>query len=55
MVIRTDECDGFAMILCPCRTADTMHIVFGITRDIVVDDQRYIVHIDAAGNDIRSD
>ncbi len=42
----------FAGTLCACRTSDTVDIVFGVMRDIVVDDHRYIIDIDTTTDDI---
>ena len=36
------------------RTADAMHIIFGIVRHIEIDDQLDIVDVDAARHDVRS-
>ena len=55
LILVGDECDGGAVILGSGRTADAMDIVFGITRDVVIDDKRYVVHVDSAGYDISSD
>ena len=53
-VLVGDKSDGCAVVLGSGCTADAMDIVFGIARDVVVDDKRYIVHVDSAGHNIGS-
>ena len=55
LVLIGDEGDGRAVIFGSGCTADAMDIVFGITRDVVVDDKRDIVHIDSTGYNIGRD
>jgi hypothetical protein len=40
--------DGFAFVLRTCCAANAVYIIFGIAWYIVVDDQWYIVHINAS-------
>ena len=47
-IIRCDERQRVTAGLCACRSTDTMDIVFGIMRHIVIDDQWNIGHIDSA-------
>ena len=51
-IVGGDEGHGLAAVLCARRTADAVDIVFGIMRHVVVDDQWYIGHVNAAGHDI---
>ena len=51
-IIRADECDGCTFILGTRGTPDTVDIVLCVAWHIVVDDQRYIVHINASRDDI---
>ena len=37
------------------RAADAVHIVFGVVRNIKIDDQTYVVDVDAPGNDVGCD
>ena len=55
LVLVGDESDGSAVVLGTGGSADTMDIVFGVAGDVVVDDKRYIVHVDSAGDDIGGD
>ena len=54
-VLVGDKSDGCSVVLGSGCTADAMDIVFGIARDVVIDDKRYIVHINSAGYDIGGD
>ena len=54
-VLVGDKSDSCTVVLGSGCTADAMDIVFGVARDVVIDDKRYIVHIDSAGHDIGCD
>ena len=49
------EADGVADRLRTPRPADPMHVVFGLRREVEVDDVRDAVHIDAARGDVGRD
>ena len=53
LIVRRDQCHGFAAILCARRTTDAVHIVFGIVRHIIIDDQRQVRQVYSACHDIR--
>jgi hypothetical protein len=47
-IIGRDERERFAFVLRACRSADTMDVVLGVVRHIVVDDQRDVGHVNAS-------
>ena len=49
-----DECDGNAVALSACRTADAVDIVFNIARNVVVDDHLNVVDVYAACHNVGS-
>ena len=54
-IIGADEGHGLAAILCACGSSDAMDIILGVVGDVVVDDERYVRHIDTAGDDVGGD
>ena len=48
LVVDGNEGDGAAFGTCASGTADTVYIIFTIVRRIVVDDEAYVVDVDAA-------
>ena len=51
-IIRRDQRHGFAAVLRTCSTSDTMDIILGVVRHIIVNHQRYIGHINSAGHHV---
>ena len=47
-------CSRDPIVVGPCRTSDTVHIIFTIMRNVKVDNQADIVNVNAACHDIRS-
>ena len=45
----------FARLACAGGAPDAMHVVFRFVRQIVIDDHRQIVHVDAACGDVGCD
>ena len=54
-VFRRDQSDRVAHRLRPAGAADTMDVIFGLLRHIVIDDVRDPGDVDAAGGNIRGD
>src|SRR5205823_14297747 len=46
------ESESVADILRPASAPDTVHVIFGMLRHVVIDDVAYAVDVDAAGRDI---
>lgn len=53
--IRGTEGDGLPGGSGACRAADAVHIDFRFFRQIVVDDELHVFHVNAAGGDVRGD
>ena len=51
-IIGRDEGHGLAAILSACGSSDTMDVILGVVGHVVVDDERYVRHIDTACHDI---
>ena len=49
------KCKGSALSAGTAGSADTVHIVLDILRNIVIDDSFHIIHINTSGCHIRSD
>ena len=54
-IIGADEGHRLAAILCACGSSDTMDVILGVVGHVVVDDERYVRHIDTAGDDVGGD
>ena len=49
------KCKGSALSAGTAGSADTVHIILDILRNIVIDDSFHIIHINTSGRHIRSD
>jgi hypothetical protein len=47
-ILWSDQGDRFAFVFRTSSAADAVYVVFGIAWNVVVDDQWYIIHIDAS-------
>ena len=54
-IIGADEGHRLAAILCACGSSDPMDVILRVVGDVVVDDQRYVGDVDAAGDDVGGD
>ena len=52
MVRRGQEIDRLARSPCSCRTADAMDIIFGALRQVIINDQANMRHIEATCGEI---
>jgi len=50
-----DEIYGHSLAAKPTRTTDSMNVVFEISRKVIVDDQRNLLYVDAASQQISGD
>ena len=53
LFFRTDKSNGFTTGSSSCRTSYTVNIVLGLARHFIIDNERYIVDVDAPGENIR--
>jgi hypothetical protein len=51
-ILWRNQSDRFSFVLRTCCAADAVYIVFGIAWYVVVDDQWYIVHINATRDNV---
>ena len=51
-VVGIDKGDGNTVAIGTCSTTDTMHIILGIMRHVVVDHHTYVVDVYASGYDV---
>ena len=54
-VITRDEADGVADRLRPPGTADAMHVIFGLRREVEINHVRDAVDVDATGRNVGGD
>ena len=54
-IIRSDKVDGNAFATEPPTAPNAVDIIFTVGGQIVVNDQRYLLHVDAAGEEISGD
>ena len=54
-VLRGDEVDGDTLPSEPTTTTDTVDVVLAVGGQVVVDDERNLLHVDTTGEEIRGD
>ena len=50
-----DQCKGFSAVFRSGGTSDTMDVVLGVMRDVIIDDKRHIGDVDTSRDHIGSD
>ena len=54
-MVFVNERDGYARLFGPGSAAYPVYVVFGLARDIEIQDMAYVLDVDAAAQDIGSD